>query len=436
MLAAFFVCFRYLLLNTYQIMKYIKLFENHSDYEAYMDSNEYVTPNLSCCRNEDNVHSEEGGELVAVYGVGPYVYYSTRLFGSIANIETMEIDGVLLDKPVESYYFPSHGSDVPTVFHTVKCKLKDPTYLESRMFYNVSTITELRLPDTIKIVGSNLFKGSAFYNNSDRYRPSIIRVSNLETFLNLKYGDVNSLLVSAQKINVSENGVTVVREVPTSLYVGGNEVKDVVIPEGVESMCLDAFCGWSWLESITIPSTLKDISHLYPQHIAFYGCDGLKSAFVNSDNVYFDSRDGYNGIIFTKSDEIILGISKNIPNTVKRIGDYAMHGTEWNSATSITIPDSVVTIGNDNFKKCTNLTTLTLGENVAIIGTSTQQFVNCPLTSITSYALNPPVLPTSGPYPFTTDTYNNCVLYVPASAISDYQNDYVWSHFQNIQAIP
>lgn len=418
-------------------MKYIKLFEKHSDYEEYKDSNEYVIPNLSCCRDEGNVHSEDFGELVAVYAVGPYVDYSTSLFGSIANIETMEIDGVLLDKPVKSYYFPSHGTEVPTVFHTVKCKLKDPTYLEPRMFYNVSTITELRLPDTIKSVGSHLFSSSIMiHSGGNRYRPSIIRVSNLETFLNLKYGDSYSLLVSAQKFNVSENGVSVVREVPTSLYVGGNEVKDVVIPEGVESMCLDAFCGWSGLESITIPSTLKDISQLYSQRIAFFGCDGLKSAFVNGDNVYFDSRDGYNGIIRTKSDEIILGISKNIPNTIKRIGHYAMHGTEWNSATSITIPDSVVTIGNDNFKKCTNLTTLTLGENVAIIGTGTQQFVNCPLTSITSYALNPPVFSSSGPHPFNSDTYNNCVLYVPASAISDYQNAYAWSQFQNIQAIP
>ena len=73
-----------------------------------------------------------------------------------------------------------------------------------------------------------------------------------------------------------------------------------------------------------------------------------------------------------------------IPNTlggypVTSIGDYAFHGSDL---TSITIPDSVTSIGNYAFEYCTGLTSITIPDSVTSIGD--RAFGHCTgLTSIT-----------------------------------------------------
>jgi hypothetical protein len=61
------------------------------------------------------------------------------------------------------------------------------------------------------------------------------------------------------------------------------------------------------------------------------------------------------------------------------IGDSAFDGA---SLTSVTIPDSVTSIGNDAFLNCTGLTSVTIPDSVTSIGN--QAFQNCTgLTSVT-----------------------------------------------------
>ena len=69
----------------------------------------------------------------------------------------------------------------------------------------------------------------------------------------------------------------------------------------------------------------------------------------------------------------------NISNGITRIGDCAFDGL---GITSITIPDSVTSIGNDAFGDCENLTDITIPDSVTSIGEGA--FRNCKsLTSIT-----------------------------------------------------
>ena len=73
-------------------------------------------------------------------------------------------------------------------------------------------------------------------------------------------------------------------------------------------------------------------------------------------------------------------ISKfDIPNNIKKIGEYAFSGCI--SLTSIKIPDSVTSIGHRAFHDCINLISITIGNNVTSIGS--YAFNNCSkLTSI------------------------------------------------------
>ncbi len=73
-------------------------------------------------------------------------------------------------------------------------------------------------------------------------------------------------------------------------------------------------------------------------------------------------------------------ISISIPNSVTSIGDYAFR--DCTSLTSITIPDSVTSIGDNAFYRCTSLTSITIPNSVTSIGALT--FYDCnSLTSIT-----------------------------------------------------
>ena len=72
--------------------------------------------------------------------------------------------------------------------------------------------------------------------------------------------------------------------------------------------------------------------------------------------------------------------SVTIPNSVTSIGNYAFY--ECFSLTSVTIPNSVTSIGGRAFQACTSLTSVTLGNSVTSIGD--EAFRECKnLTSIT-----------------------------------------------------
>ncbi|MCQ2339972.1 MAG: leucine-rich repeat domain-containing protein [Paludibacteraceae bacterium] len=79
--------------------------------------------------------------------------------------------------------------------------------------------------------------------------------------------------------------------------------------------------------------------------------------------------------------------SVTIPNSVTAIGDYAFN--ECQNMTTVSIGNSVTTIGKYAFNYCTDLTSITLPSSVTTIGESA--FHCCfGLTSIICYALIPP----------------------------------------------
>ena len=128
-----------------------------------------------------------------------------------------------------------------------------------------------------------------------------------------------------------------------NLYINGEHVTDLVIPDGVTSIGWYAFSGCSGLTSITIPNSVTSIGDG-----AFYYCTGLTSI--------------------------------TIPDSVTSIGDSAFPGCT--GLTSVTIPDSVTSIGECAFHNCSGLTAVTIGNGVTSIGGET--FYGCTgLTSVT-----------------------------------------------------
>ncbi|MEG1685445.1 MAG: leucine-rich repeat domain-containing protein, partial [Bacteroides sp.] len=100
--------------------------------------------------------------------------------------------------------------------------------------------------------------------------------------------------------------------------------------------------------------------------------------------------------------------------------------------TSITIPNSVTTIGNNAFDTCSGLTSITIPNSVTTIGQSA--FANCTKLQEIKVYVEEPITITD--YVFTSVDYSTCKLYVPKGSIEKYQAAAVWSKFTNISALP
>ena len=163
----------------------------------------------------------------------------------------------------------------------------------------------------------------------------------------------------------------VVNSIGEQTFINCHELTSVIIPTSVTSIGDDAFSSCSGLLSITIPNSVTSIGKL-----AFSGCDKLKAPIYNASNfIYLPSEyaskyDIPNGIQHISSGAFAYSniTSVTIPNSVTSIGDDAFIGC--NHLASVTIPNSVTTIGNEAFCSCIELTSVTIPNSVTKIGKS------------------------------------------------------------------
>ena len=139
----------------------------------------------------------------------------------------------------------------------------------------------------------------------------------------------------------------------------GLSVTSVTIPNSVTSIGFQAFCNCRKLTSITIPDSVTSIAAR-----AFLGCNGLKTAGpIGSGSDYqFSWKTAIPDHAFDGS-----GLTSiTIPNTVESIGSHAFGGCE--SLASIAIPNSVIRIGGGAFCDCSGLTSVSIPDSVTNIG--------------------------------------------------------------------
>lgn len=173
-----------------------------------------------------------------------------------------------------------------------------------------------------------------------------------------------------------------------------DNIKTVIIENGVTSIDRSAFYEYSNLTSITIPSSVTKIGiH------AFVNCSNLESVYItdlaawlNIDYSQGEDRSNpmnYANKLYLNNQRII---SLDIPEGITKIPNYAFSGCD--SIKSVTIPSSVTSIGEYAFFGCSGLTNVTIPAGVTSIeghvfyGCSSLTGVTIPdsVTSIGGYA--------------------------------------------------
>ena len=143
------------------------------------------------------------------------------------------------------------------------------------------------------------------------------------------------------------------------LILNGELLKDVVVPDDVESINDFVFCNYSVLTSIKLPDSVISIGNS-----TFSGCTGLTSINI-PDGVTSIGSSAFYGC---------TGLASiDIPDGVTSIGSSAFSGCT--GLTSIDIPDGVTSIGSSAFRRCTGLVSIDIPDGVTNIGDSA--FLGC-----------------------------------------------------------
>ena len=265
---------------------------------------------------------------------------------------------------------------------------------------------------TLTISGTNMRN----YSNSDSDYTPWYRQRNQIKKVVIENGVTN---IGARAFSPCANltSVTIpesVMSIGASVFYGCEGLTSIAIPNSVTNIGSGAFMGCPGLNSINIPNSVTSIGSA-----AFYGCVALKSITIPNSVTNIES------FAFSGCKTLT---SVTIPNTVTSIGNNAFG--YCSGLKSVTIPNSVTNIEEEAFRDCPSLTSVTIPESVTSIGNNA--FSNCPgLTSITCKAVTPPNC-----YNYNFYQVNKSIpVYVPANSIGAYKTTNGWRDFENIQAI-
>ena len=322
------------------------------------------------CNNIKELVIEDGEKILHL----GYNYYSSMFSG----------EGLFYDCPLETVYLgrnlsydsdynmgysPFYGTPITTL--TISDSV---TTIGNSAFDSCSELTSVTIGNSVSSIGSR-----AFYNCTSL---ESVYISNLSAWCKIYFETSTS-----NPLYRAHN-----------LYLNGELLTELTIPDDITEIKNSAFSGCSGLTSATIPNSVTSIGES-----AFENCSGLtsltipdnvlsvgSSAFANSGIKeltieYGEETISIEGDAFDSCPIANLDLDRNlssfaftqgmqdlknltISDNVTSLGSYAFSGCE--SLVTVMIPNSVTSIGQSAFNSCESLSSVTIGVGVLSIGKS------------------------------------------------------------------
>jgi len=262
------------------------------------------------------------------------------------------------------------------------------TYIGKYVFSSCTSLQSVTISKSVTYIG-----GSAFDYCSNLKKITVDADNKYYSAqMNVLFDKEKTTLIkyAPEKTVTAYTVPNTVRTICTSAFRYSRNLKDLTISNGVISIESEAFADSYDLETITIPDSVTYIgkyvfssctslqsvtiskSVTYIGDSAFDYCSNLKKITVDTNNKNYSTLEG---VLFNKDKTTLISYpcgktatTYTLPESVINIEDNAFY--QCYKLTSVTLPDTLRTIGDSAFSSCDNLKSVTIPNGVVTIGYS------------------------------------------------------------------
>ena len=337
-------------------------------------------------------------------------------FSNCGTLKTVELSEKLKKISKRLFYF-SDALETITIPESVK-------EIEEDAFMYCRSLREVYIPSGIRSFSGGVFEDCPIekmhISAENTYlveRDGIVYTSDMRSICFVSYAVKEVLIPSTVtqlgSVFSGHTNLEVVKfedgsalwDISDSAFADCTNLREIIIPEGVEVICSYAFRNCVSLSNVDLPQSIRFLRgvafsgcnslvafHL-PKNVEEYepgvveGCESLCEITVDPANKYYTAQDG---ILYDKKMTRVIEIPYNregtvtvpesvtsvgnafeghrritgviLPSGVTEIESYAFRDCQ--SLLQITLPNGLVKIGHEAFKACSNLLSVTLPESL------------------------------------------------------------------------
>ena len=230
--------------------------------------------------------------------------------------------------------------------------------IEAHVFNGCTGLKAVRIADLYSwcstgfgnVWANPLFNGAQLYVNGEKITELHIPegITSIPAYSFCYFSSLTSLYLPSS-----------VKTIENSAFKGCGQLESVIFSKGLAEIGSYAFCDCQSLESVSLPEGLRTVGIM-----AFMACSSLKSVDFPED-LYAIKRAAFNECSSLKS--------IRIPKNVGELGAGAF--AQCTSLEEVIIPESLTAIPESFFYGCTGLSTITIPQSVDCI--SSYAFKNC-----------------------------------------------------------
>ena len=248
------------------------------------------------------------------------------------------------------------------------------TNIEYGTFSNLKALTEVTVPEGIESIGQYAFSGCGNLR-SFRIPPTVafvddyafngcgnikeVHISDLAAWCCVKFG--------GNRPDPPNTWANPLSPGKAALFLNGDEICDLVVPDGIGEVMNHAFYYCTNLTSVVLSDSVTNIAKS-----AFCYCSGITNI------VFSRNLKGIGSYAFNQCPSLR---SVSLPESLSTLGMYAFSGCV--SLENVRVPGTVDAIGQYAFSGCTALNTVTVEEGVTKIGVG----AFCDATQLTAVSI-------------------------------------------------